>query len=940
MTLIADETTVSKIHLVGTLLTILFIASGLSAFYSWWALQDERVTLERIEQAAARHAASRLEAATHTALGFIALARSGTKADHVANGERSQKGQALEYLRRLRLAESGFLWVFTRDGRCLLSPAYPDMEGLSLDELAPRRRDAIATILARADDGGLVRYDWPTDGAPPLPRNAFIGVFQPWDWVLIASDDDNSLRAVIDREVHHDRTLPWHLGNPTLALGVTLALGLTASLLFSGWPSRLFKRDHSEHQTQAEALAASAARLSSDMGTHRETEAALRESEQRLSTLVANLPGIAYRCLNAPGWPMIFMSEQTLMLTGRPAKAFLDGATRYSDIVHPEDRDLVWKRIQLPIQAKRPFTTEYRILHADGSERWVWEQGRGVFDEHGNLIALEGLILDITDRQLAVQALRESEERYRAIVESQDDAVCRWLADGTLTFVNSAYRTLFADPGEDLIGRCWFDLVPEADRPPVVARCRELAARPRTIRYEHPVISHDGSIYWIQWVDVPLLDAGGRCVEFQSVGRDVTERKRITAELEQHRNHLEELVAERTAELEVANEAAERANRAKSDFLANMSHEIRTPLNAVLGMVHLIRRDGVTPQQEDRLEKIQVAGQHLLDIINAILDLSKIESGQVILEETEVKISAIVRNLLSILSEKAHAKGLALRVQLPHLPPGLIGDPARIQQALLNYLSNAIKFTERGSVTLRARIEEDRGETIVLRFEVEDTGIGIAPEQGSRLFTAFEQADRSITRRYGGTGLGLAITKRLARSMGGEAGLESTPGVGSTFWFDICLRRGAPAMDSAEAARAVTGPRPEPPPEHAARRLLIVEDEPVNLEVAQEFIADLGLRVDSAGNGAEALELVRRNPYDLILMDMQMPVMDGLEATRRIRALGIRTPIIAMTANAFSQDRERCLEAGMDDFLSKPIDPHTLVGTLERWRSRIGEVSR
>ena len=946
-----------------------------------------------------------------------------------------------------------------------------------------------------------------------------------------------------------------------------------------------------------------------------------------------------------PETDMLLWTEEVYRLVEHPLDTppagLADGLKYYAPEFMPEIKRL----LEAAWQHGTPFTMETEMIAASGRRFWAELRcvGRIQSDEGA---FLTGTFQDITKRRRVEEALRASEKRYRAIVENQPDAVCRWLPDTTLTYANALYSEIFAPGQGDLTGRRWIDFVPPDARGDVLATYADLAAHPSTLTYDHRVLRENGSERWYQWVDVPLLDGDGRCVEFQSVGRDITERKELEqnlrasekryrsvfdtlgegivlvsdqgvmlacnpaaerilgkpaaemigtpalshtgdplredgtpfayddlpmvqgirngtaqrdvimdiaradgrrvwvrlnveptfsgdggkpiaevvsfaditeqkhaeAEVERYRGHLEELVTERTAALEAANRrlstndrrlsamleisqqavqlderqvlaralevavalsgseigylhlvnpdqetvafhlwsegalryctalsdphyavsqaglwadavrlrrpvihndyqalekrkgypsghahvvrhlavpimdggrvtmllgvgnkasdytqwdiaelqlignditsiamrrraevglagakaAAEAASVAKSAFLANMSHEIRTPMNGIIGMANLLRRSGVTPGQAEQLDKIDTAADHLLGIINDILDISKIEAGKFMLDEGPLSVEAVLSNVTAILSERARVKGIGMRVELDPVPAHLVGDATRLQQALLNYANNAIKFTERGTVTLRVRLVEESSDAVAVRFEVTDTGVGVPADAIGRLFNAFEQADSSTTRKYGGTGLGLAITRRLAEMMGGTAGAESHLGQGSTFWFTARLHKSTAApvsvgTESHADAEAQLRSR------FAGERVLVVDDEPINCEVAKMLLEDAGLVVDTAEDGLQAVAMAGTTPYAAILMDMRMPNLDGLGATHQIRkaSASLDAPIIAMTANAFAEDKARCIDAGMDDFLAKPFEPEALFATLLQWLSRV-----
>jgi PAS domain S-box-containing protein len=545
--------------------------------------------------------------------------------------------------------------------------------------------------------------------------------------------------------------------------------------------------------------------------------------------------------------------------------------------------------------------------------------------------------------EAALQQVRQSEARARhtaalleQLLETAPDPIWTKDTQGRWVVVNPAAAAVIGRPREALVGLRDRDVLPAAYAAGVEAEDRCILAEGQTVRTEETLFDAsrgDERVFFS--IRVPLRSLDGHIMGLVGIAHDITERKEAERRLAELNATLEQRVQKRTAELATARDAAEAANRAKSEFLANMSHEIRTPMNAIIGQVHLMRLAGATPEQERRLEQIDAAAQHLLSLINHILDLSKIDAGKLQLEQRDFALPALLSDVRSIIGEAAAAKGLDIIIEATGVPTWLRGDDTRVRQALLNYAANAVKFTDRGHITLRAVLAKEQGKELLLRFEVEDTGAGIDSAELARLFRPFEQVDASTTRRFGGTGLGLSITQGLARLMGGDAGARSTPGQGSTFWFTAWLLRGQ------ERHLPTTAIAPKHATDLATQlrqccrgtRVLLAEDNPVNREIALEMLRHAGLEVDVAGDGREALQLAQAQPYALILMDMQMPVMDGLAATCAIRTMpGLQSvPILAMTANAFDEDRRACTEAGMDDFISKPVTMEALYTKLLQW---------
>ena len=670
-----------------------------------------------------------------------------------------------------------------------------------------------------------------------------------------------------------------------------------------------------------------------DISERKRAEEDLRKSKERYRVITTHSPAGIFQT-DAQG-DCIFANPRWCEIAGLTSEEALGQGL--SQALHPDDKQRVFDGWYAAASAGLSWDWECRFVTKQGKVSWITGHAERLLDQHGNSQGYLGIIVDITERKRMEQTLRESESVFRKLFEEAPLAYQSLDIEGNILDVNNEWLKQLGYERHEVMGRFIGDFITAESLPTLSG---EFPKFKESGRVSGPVFEFkckDGHLKTLEVNGRISRDDEGNFIRTHCIMTDVTLREQMTKALKQHHDQLEKLVSTRTAELAQAKDEAEAANLAKSTFLANMSHEIRTPLNGIIGMTHILRRGGVTPVQADRLAIIETSSDHLLHTINDILDLSKIEARKIVLEEAPVGINALLANVKSILMVRAQAKGLQLQVITDTNWPDLQGDPTRLQQALINYVSNAIKFTESGGITLRTLKQQDSRDSVLIRFEVQDTGIGIAPETLPRLFTAFSQADGSTTRKYGGTGLGLAITRRLAQLMGGEAGADSTPGVGSTFWFTARLHKvddqSTPVRPQFSVAEHALKNR------HAGRRILIVDDESVNLEVAKFMLEDIGLTVDTAQDGLEAVLQARATDYAAILMDMQMPKLDGLEATQQIRELPNRqsTPILAVTANAFVEDRVRCQVAGMNDFIVKPFIPEALYAMLFKWMEQPSE---
>jgi two-component system, sensor histidine kinase and response regulator len=669
-----------------------------------------------------------------------------------------------------------------------------------------------------------------------------------------------------------------------------------------------------------------------DLTETKRAQQAAREAEEKLHSLVENIPDVAWTSdINRK---LIFITSNVEKMLGISEAEFYErGSDVFFEAIHPDDREHVCAAIQALFLEGKAYDVECRLRRRDGTWFWAHDRAVATYEKNG-LVHASGLLSDITPRKKAEQATRESDKRYRTLFERNLAGVFRSTVDGTIIDCNDAFAHILGYSGrEQMIGipvkSIFFDPQDMADADKILLKRGILKLAEKRLKRK------DGSAVWcVSNLTLSADEDGSQVVEGTTI--DITPRKQVEEQL-----HL-------------AKEAAEAANRAKSEFLANMSHEIRTPMNGIIGMTDLALDTSLTAEQREYMETVKISADALLNVINDILDFSKIEARKMELIQSEFNIREATMHSITPLKLRATQKRISLNCIFdPDVPEVAVGDPGRLRQILINLVGNAVKFTEHGSVEVHVKtMPAQPGETR-LHFYVHDTGVGISAEKQRTIFDAFVQADTTATRQFGGTGLGLTIAAQLTALMGGEIFVESVPGKGSTFHFDVRLgsaepsrRPETPAASNGSAEQSArNGHWFEPEtPARTGLNILIAEDNSINARVALRLLQKCGHKPTLVQNGKMAVDSLRTGRFDIVLMDLQMPDMDGFEATNAIRELdkgtAHHTPIVAMTAHAMNGDRERCLSAGMDGYVSKPINQQELLDAIEAVLAKHAPLSR
>ncbi|MBV2236032.1 MAG: PAS domain S-box protein [Sterolibacterium sp.] len=639
-----------------------------------------------------------------------------------------------------------------------------------------------------------------------------------------------------------------------------------------------------------------------DISARRAMELSLQRSEEQFRTLVSNTPGVTFRCHHDAARGMLFISDAIQELSGWSAEELINGRVYFASLLHADDRRRVAAEIDQALAANVPYHIEYRLQHRNGESRWLSENGRGIFDGQGQLLWIDGVILDVT-----IQKARNAEFEGTVAAISRSLASAEYDLAGRLLTANDNFLKLMGYTLNEIRG-CHQRIfcAPEEIVSTTYAQrwLRLLKGEFETGEYLR--IGKNGRQVWLQASWNPILDAEGRPFKIIMLASDLSQRHAMEQELR------------------VAKEQAEHAAAARSSFLANMSHEIRTPMNAIIGFSGALLDSPLDSEQRRQLNTVNQSARSLLRLLNDILDTAKLEKGAVLLESLDFSLRELCHQILEALQINANKKNLLLVLDYPEATPEYFrGDNLRLQQVLVNLLGNAIKFTERGQVTLRVRYLHD--EINKLRIDVVDTGIGMSTEQLAHIFDPFAQADASTTRRFGGTGLGTTISRQLVELMQGQISVDSTPGTGTTFSVHLPLPLGQMRQTNRTQRRLKL----------PALHILAVDDVSENLELLKILLSRDHHQLTLASSGSTAVTLCQETCFDLILMDLQMPGMDGLEATRRIRADELSqqrrpVPVIALSASVLAEDREAAQQAGMNGFADKPIDLSRLYAEIAR----------
>jgi len=704
------------------------------------------------------------------------------------------------------------------------------------------------------------------------------------------------------------KTIAW-AGNPNKAVLADRHGRLHPRKSFEAWQetARGISRSWTEMELESALLLREHLLRRREVNERKRAEEALRESEERFRTMAENCP-IAIWVTDALG-KTAFINRVYREFLGTSSSQIDE--SEWLTRIHGDDALQYIERFERSCHEHTSFKAELRCRRHDGEWRWTDSFALPRFSSSGEFLGLVGINRDITEQLQAEQALTSSEERFRQLAEKIQEVF--WIispATGEVLYVSPAYERIWGRSCASLYERpvSWYEAIHPEERAARSFDARQLSGESSDSEFR--IHTPDGQEKWIRNRSFPIRDEGGQLIRVVGIAMEITEQKRHEADLLR------------------ARQGADAANQAKSEFLANMSHEIRTPLNGVIGMTGLLLDTELDAEQQRYAKMARASGESLLQLINDVLDFSKIDAKKLELETIDFDLRILLDNLASILSAAAKAKGTDLLCIVdPAAPIQLRGDPGRLRQILTNLLGNAIKFTDKGQVVVRVALEEEGEFNCLLRFSVHDTGIGIAEDKIAIIFDKFSQATASTTREYGGTGLGLAISKQLAEMMGGGIGVRSQEGQGSEFWFTVRLGLGdqrEPVQRESQTVPIFNG------------RILIAEDNLTNREVALGMLRKLGLRADAVADGAEAIRALESIPYNLVMMDMRMPVMDGIEAARQIRnprsaVLNHVIPIIALTANALQSDRDSCLAAGMNDFVPKPILKAVLQAALNKW---------